>query len=144
MAEQGARTKAATPGGDAADEKSPEQIEAEIEATRQELGDTAAELADKADLKKQAKKKVADTKVKAAAKTEELKQKATTQAEAAKAKVTDAAPDSSREGVQGAVVAGPQQARAQAAEWARENPVHAAASGAFVGGLVIGWMLARR
>lgn len=49
-------------------DKTPEEIEAEIEETRDELGDTVAELADKADVKKQAGKKVSQAKDKAAEK----------------------------------------------------------------------------
>lgn len=136
MAERGAKTEDVTPPGDATKEKSPEQIEAEIEATREELGDTVAELADKADVKKQAKKKVAETKAKATAKKDELKEKATAQKDAAAAKVTEASPDAAREGAQ--------QAAAQASQLARENPIPTAAISAFVGGLVIGWILGRR
>ena len=82
--------------------RSPEHIEAEIEATREELGDTVAELADKADVKKQAKRKATEARAKATAKQDELRRKAA------------------------------------------ENPVQAAAIGAFVGGLLLGWILARR
>jgi hypothetical protein len=49
-----------------ADEKpvnaAPEQIRAEIDATREELGDTVEALAAKTDVKAQAKAKVEDTK----------------------------------------------------------------------------------
>jgi ferritin-like metal-binding protein YciE len=85
-----------------AESKSPEQLQSEIEATREELGDTVAELADKADVKKQAKRKVADAKAKATAKQDELREKAA------------------------------------------ENPVRAAAIGAGVAGLLLGWIIARR
>jgi hypothetical protein len=44
---------------------SPEEIEAEIAEKREELGDTVAALADKADVKKQAKRKVEETKERA-------------------------------------------------------------------------------
>src|SRR5919107_157001 len=54
-------------------------LEAEIEATREELGDTVAELADKTDVKKQGKRKVARTKAKATAKKDEVKEKAAAQ-----------------------------------------------------------------
>jgi hypothetical protein len=40
----------------------PERIEAEIEATREDLGDSVAALADKADVKKQAKIKADEAK----------------------------------------------------------------------------------
>jgi Protein of unknown function (DUF3618) len=53
-------------------ERSPEQIQAEIEATRAEMGETVAAVAEKADVKKQAKQKV-----------EEIKEQASTKAEQA-------------------------------------------------------------
>jgi hypothetical protein len=40
----------------------PEQVEVEIEETRADMGDTVAALADKADLKKQAKRKADEAK----------------------------------------------------------------------------------
>jgi ElaB/YqjD/DUF883 family membrane-anchored ribosome-binding protein len=85
-----------------AESKSPQQIEAEIQATREELGDTVAELADRTDVKKQAKRKVTEVNAKATAKQGELREKAA------------------------------------------ENPVRAAAIGAGIAGLVLGWILARR
>ena len=112
------------PGGSGGD-PSPEEIQAEIEATREELGDTFAEIAEKADVKKQAKRKAAETKAKA----EETKAKAVSKAEELKAKAT---PDSA------------QQVASQAGQAARENPVPTAAIGAFVGGIVVGWVLGRR
>ena len=45
--------------------RDPEEIEREIEVTREELGDTVAELAAKADVKAQAKRKVDETKTRA-------------------------------------------------------------------------------
>jgi ElaB/YqjD/DUF883 family membrane-anchored ribosome-binding protein len=135
-------TKPEPPSG-GGEERSPDQIEVEIEATREEMGETVAELADKADVKKQARRRVAETKAKAAAKKDELKEQATAQKEAAAAKVVHAAPDSARDGAQQAA-AGAQEAAAQARQLARENPIPTAAIGAFAAGLVIGWMLARR
>src|SRR5204863_2291006 len=44
------------------DQRSPEEIRREIEETRQELGDTAAALAAKTDVKSRAKEKVEDIK----------------------------------------------------------------------------------
>jgi methyl-accepting chemotaxis protein len=44
------------------EEKGPEEIREEIEETREELGDTVAAVAEKTDVKKQAKAKVEDVK----------------------------------------------------------------------------------
>jgi ElaB/YqjD/DUF883 family membrane-anchored ribosome-binding protein len=129
--------------GDVAEQRSPEEIQADIETTREELGETVAEIADKTDVKKQAKRKVAETKAKATAKKEEVKQKATAQKEAATAKVKTATPESAQDGAQQATQAA-QQVAAQATQTARENPVPTAAIAAFAGGLAIGWILGRR
>jgi len=47
------------------DARTPDQIEAEIEEAREDLGDTVGKLADKADVKKQARLKVDETKERA-------------------------------------------------------------------------------
>ena len=44
------------------EQRSPEEIEADIERTRRDLGDTVAAVAEKADVKAQAKAKVEDAK----------------------------------------------------------------------------------
>jgi hypothetical protein len=67
-----------TPEQTAGEEKSPAQIRAEINETREEMGDTVEALAEKTDVKAQAKAKVEDVKAKAKA----------------------AAPESPREGVE--------------------------------------------
>lgn len=59
--------RAASPAADTAVEseestRTPEEIEAEIEATRAELGETVEALAGKADVKGQAQRKVEETK----------------------------------------------------------------------------------
>jgi transcription initiation factor TFIIIB Brf1 subunit/transcription initiation factor TFIIB len=51
-------------------ERSPEQIQAEIERTRTEMGETVAAVAEKADVKKQAKQKVEEIKEQASIKAE--------------------------------------------------------------------------
>lgn len=69
---------------DARDENpSPEELRDEIDETRGDLGDTVAALAEKTDVKAQAKKKAAETKQQAKAKAEEA-------AQAAKEKVSQA------------------------------------------------------
>jgi len=74
-----AAATAETPGDGASD---PERIESEIEETREELGETVAALADKTDVKKQAKQKVEETKAAA-------RDKASDTAESAKQTVED-------------------------------------------------------
>ena len=85
------------------EERSPEDIRADIEETREELGDTVEQLAAKTDVKAQAKAKV----------------------ESVKVKVGSATPSS-------------------VTDTASSNPVPAAAVAAFVGGILVGVILARR
>jgi ElaB/YqjD/DUF883 family membrane-anchored ribosome-binding protein len=138
-AESTKKSKADDPTG----QRPPEEIQAEIEATREELGETVAEIAEKTDVKKQAKRKVAETKAKATAKKDEVIEKATAKKDEVAGKVSEAAPESAQEGAQQATQSA-QQVAAQATHAARENPVPAAAIGAFAGGLAIGWLLGRR
>jgi ElaB/YqjD/DUF883 family membrane-anchored ribosome-binding protein len=93
----------------------PEQIREEIEATRQELGDTVAALSAKADVKAQAKQKIDDTKASVTDKKDELLGKA-----------REASPQS-------AVTAA-----SRASEQARQRPVALAAAGAFAFGFLAG------
>jgi ElaB/YqjD/DUF883 family membrane-anchored ribosome-binding protein len=88
------------------DEKTAAQIRAEIDATREELGDTVEALAEKTDVKAQAKAKV-----------EEAKEQARAKAEEVKAQVKEAAPESPEEGIR------------QAQAFAKQNPKPLAIAG---------------
>jgi ElaB/YqjD/DUF883 family membrane-anchored ribosome-binding protein len=105
----------------AADERTPEQIQADIEATREELGDTVAAVAAKADVKGQAQQKAEEVKQNVRDKRDEFVDKAKT-----------ASPETARAGA------------AQVGTHVQRNPVPAAAAGAFVAGLLIGRALGRR
>ena len=76
------------------DTRSPDEIRADIEHTREELADTAAALAEKADVKARAHDKVEETKARIADKVDETKAKVTGTASAAKEKASDATPES--------------------------------------------------
>ena len=89
------------------EQRSPEEIQAEIDATREELGDTVAAVADKADVKKQAKAKVSGAK------------------ESFGAKAGDAVPESAAAGAQ------------QVQQFAKDNPVPLAIAGAFIAGFAV-------
>ena len=108
------------PGQPPAGSRDPEQIREEIEATRQELGDTIEALAEKTDVKAQAHHKLEETKASIHEKKDELLGKA-----------RQASPD-------GAV-----SAANQASQKARENPVPLVAIGAFFIGFVLGRLTAR-
>ena len=100
--------------------RDPEQIQREIEETRKELGDTVEALAEKTDVKAQAKRKAQDTKVSMAEKKDELVGKA-----------RDVSPDSAAE------------AASQMSEKARGNPLPLAAAGAFLAGFFAGRLIKR-
>jgi len=98
----------------------PEEIRREIEATREELGDTVAALAAKADVKSQAKQKLQDTRAAVTGKKDELMGKA-----------KQASPQTASS------------AATSMSQKARENPVPVTAAGAFVFGFVAGWVMRR-
>jgi Protein of unknown function (DUF3618) len=70
--DEAARTGSEKVDTDADQDRSPEEIRADIERTRRELGDTAAAVAAKADVKAQAKAKADEAKQRATEKKEEL------------------------------------------------------------------------
>jgi ElaB/YqjD/DUF883 family membrane-anchored ribosome-binding protein len=102
-------------------QKSPEELRAEIEQTRHELGDTVEALAEKTDVKARAKDRVAAVKDGAAQKKDEFV-----------ARAKDATPDSAGAGAQ------------QVTSTIQGKPTPFAAAGAFAAGLLIGWLLGRR
>ena len=101
--------------------REPEQIKADIEETREQLGETVEALAHKADVKAQAREKVDETKA-----------RFRHTAEDAKAKVSNASPDQAKG------------AASNAAATAKRRPLPFAVGGAFVAGLLIGRGIARR
>ncbi len=97
----------------------PEQLEREIEQTREQLGDTVEALAEKADVKRQAKRKLNETKATVTDKADDLLGKA-----------KDATPQDAQNAASNAAAA--------ATDKARSNPVPVAAIAAFAGGFLIG------
>jgi ElaB/YqjD/DUF883 family membrane-anchored ribosome-binding protein len=106
-------------------QKSPEEIEAEIDQTRAELGDTVEALAGKADVKQQAKDKI--TSIKDAAQHQAQHKK-----DELGSRARGAAPASAGAGAQ------------QIASTVQRKPLPFAAAGAFAGGVLVGWILRRR
>lgn len=96
-------------------DKSPEELRQDVEETRQQLGDTVEALAEKTDVKAQAKRRI-----------DSLKGAARQKQEEAKAKAQAAAPESASAGAQ------------QAVGMAKQNPLPIATGGAFVAGFLIG------
>src|SRR3954462_1504488 len=99
------------------EQKSPEQIRREINDTRQELGDTAAALAAKTDVKARAKEKVDGVEQTIADKKESL-----------------GPSNGNGEGASAQASHAPRQVKAKA----QENPIPSAAIAAFVGGFLFG------
>jgi chromosome segregation ATPase len=106
--------------------QSPEEIRADIEQTREDLGDTVEALAAKTDVKARARERAQALKADATAKKDEL---------AAKVK-----PQQSSPGSDGGLPAQAQRASQKALATAKHNPVAVAA----VGALVVGYLVGRR
>ena len=102
-------------GTSVSDHADPEQIQREIEETREQLGDTVEALAHKTDVKAQAKQKLDLTKASMSDKRDELLGKA-----------KEASPDSAAA------------AASQLSHRARQNRVPLAAIGVFVAGFLVG------
>jgi hypothetical protein len=112
--------------------RDPEELKEEIEQTREELGDTVAAVTEKADVKKQAKRKAAGAKRKATETKDAAKQKASDTTQQARTRAKEATPDSAGAGIQ------------QAQQIARENPVPVIVGMAAFGSFILGWVTGRR
>jgi hypothetical protein len=108
------------PVGSEPEQPSPEQLRADIEGTREDLGETVAALAEKTDVKARAKDKVA-----------ELRERVTEK----RTQLAGGGGDSGSEG------GGESVAKLRAK--AEDNPVPTAAVAAFVGGVVFGRLTKR-
>jgi Protein of unknown function (DUF3618) len=111
---QDARTGGAQVNQDATT-REPQDIQRDIESTRQEMGDTVEALAAKTDVKAQTQRKVAEVRRSIDAKRSELMGKA-----------------------RGATPDGASSAAGTVQQKARENPVPVALAGAFAAGLILG------
>jgi ElaB/YqjD/DUF883 family membrane-anchored ribosome-binding protein len=89
MGEDPSQDRAAVEAGAETDQRTPEQIEADIERTRRDLGDTVAAVAEKADVKAQAKSKVDEAKARLADKKDDVLHRS-----------REAAPDSAGDGAE--------------------------------------------
>jgi hypothetical protein len=108
------------------EEKSPEQIRREIEDTREDLGDTAAALAAKTDVKARAKEKV-----------EGVKQTVAEKKGALASKTTGDQTNGGGPGAQASLAATRVKSTADA------NPIPTAAIAGFIGGFIFGRITSR-
>jgi hypothetical protein len=81
---------------EAGESRSPEEIQADIESTREELGDTVEELAAKTDVKEQARKQADAVKVQAQEKVAEAKRKLTAAKDEMVRKAQETSPETRR------------------------------------------------
>jgi phage repressor protein C with HTH and peptisase S24 domain len=109
------------------EQRSTEEIREDIEQTRKELGDAAAAVAQKADVKKQAKAKASGVKEKASAKADSIKQTATAKRE----EVAEKASDSTGTALE------------QTQRFAQQNRAALAIGGAFIAGFALGKLRSR-
>jgi ElaB/YqjD/DUF883 family membrane-anchored ribosome-binding protein len=103
------------------EQKSPEELRHDIEHTREELGDTVEALAEKTDVKAQAKNRISAVKGTVQQKKDEFA-----------AKSRQATPESASAGAH------------QIATTVQGKPVPFATAGAFAAGVLIGWLVGRR
>ena len=101
--------------------REPDEIRSDIEETREQLGETVEALAEKADVKGQAKAKV-----------DETKQRFARKASDAKDTIAGASPDQAKS------------AASSAASTAQQRPLPFAVGAAFVVGMTVGLLIARR
>jgi ElaB/YqjD/DUF883 family membrane-anchored ribosome-binding protein len=106
--------------------RSVEQIERDIEATRADMGDTVEALAEKTDVKAQARKQADEVKAQAQEKLTAAKTKVTDTKDDLLGKAQEASPETART------------AAAQVQQTARENPLPVAVGAAVLVGFVLG------
>jgi septal ring factor EnvC (AmiA/AmiB activator) len=112
------------------EQPTPEELRRDIAQTREDLGDTAAALASKTDVKARAKEKVEDLKQTAAEKTASLKEATTPSG-------SGDVSSSAGFGTKASSIA------TQAKTKTQENPAIAAAGAAFLGGFLLGRLRSR-
>ena len=109
----------------------PEALREEIEATRQELGDTVEALAQKADVKAQAREQIEQTKAQVTERIETTKEAVGAKTDEILGKAREASPDAALSAASGA------------AQKSRENPLPLAAVAAFAVGFLAGRITSR-
>jgi hypothetical protein len=122
-------------------QKSPEQLRAEIQETREDLGDTVEALAAKTDVKARARERADEMKRAALLKKEELRSKVKPSSSAGDSGAAVGEPAVLPAG--GASASGGGSAVPQLKGIVQKNPVPTAAVAAFIGGVAFGRLISR-
>ncbi len=125
------RTDDLTPAQEAGETRSPEEIRADIEQTREQLGETVEALAEKTDVKAQARSRIESAKETIAGNLGTARETVTGKADEFATRAREATPDSAGAGVQ------------QVTATVQRKPMPFALGGAFMAGLFVGWLLGR-
>jgi ElaB/YqjD/DUF883 family membrane-anchored ribosome-binding protein len=120
MGEESSPRSSAVTGSD------PEELQREIEATREQLGETVEALAEKADVKKQTKLKLEETRSQAREKLQQTSVTFAQRREQLMGKAKEVSPQTASS------------AASTATQKARENPMPVATVGAFAFGILVG------
>lgn len=126
--------------------RGPEQIRRDIEHTRGELGETAAALAEKTDVKARAHDKLDQTKARIGHTVDLAKARVTGTADHAKVKVAGGAGTAKQvaEATPASVAAKAQSSGEMVLAAARSNPMPVALAGGLITGALVGWAAGRR
>jgi ElaB/YqjD/DUF883 family membrane-anchored ribosome-binding protein len=112
--------------------QSPEEIRAEIESTQQELGDTVEALAHKTDVKAQASARIDAAKESVQESVHGTRESVSETKDDFVSKVKQATPETASAGAQ------------QMSAAVQDKPLPFATAGAFVAGVLLGWLIGRR
>jgi ElaB/YqjD/DUF883 family membrane-anchored ribosome-binding protein len=118
--------------GAAGEARTPEEIRADIEQTREQLGDTVEALAEKTDVKARAQEEIESAKANVAETISGARDTVSQKAGEFAGRAREATPESASAGA------------AQLGSTVQEKPLPFAVAGAFAAGLLIGWLLGRR
>lgn len=129
--------------GEVEDQKSAAELRRDIERTREGLGETAAALAAKADVKGRAKNRVDEVKHTVAGKTDELKQTVSDKTDELKHTVSEKTDEFAHK-ASDATPASATDAATRARVVAEQNPLASAATGALLIGFALGRLSAKR
>lgn len=139
---EGGHPDAATAGGNGGPQ-SAEEIRAEIEQTREQLGETVEALAEKTDVKARTQEQIDAAREVAQERVEAAREAVAGGVAAARETVTQRADQllhRAREATPDSAASGAQQVNAKV----QENPLPFAVLAAFAAGVIVGWMITRR